>query len=348
MVQTLEKQDVELSPDPIYQIALGFAATKALLVAQRVGLFEVLGNSQKTAEDIATSKQLPVRTTELLLDTCVALRLCQKTGSLYSNAPISQRYLIPGKRGYLGRFMDHFNDLMYPVWTHLETAVRTTHAQIQQVTGQNDDNFFQAIDRQMEHLKTFMATMEEHSLLEGGYLANVYDFSKHQRMLDVAGGTGAMSVAIVERHPHLESIVFDRPPVCEIAQTSLVRHGLSAKIRTQPGDFFTDPLPLGADLVLLSAILHNWSPEKALHILNQIHAALPQGGTLLISEQVLSDDKTGPLWGLLCSLNMLIMMEGAREYSRPEFESMLSAAGFDLQEVRQTGGARQLLIAKKR
>src|SRR5262245_39554015 len=224
MVQILEKHEVELSPDPIYNIALGFAATKTLLTAQRLGLFQSLDRSPKSAAEASAELGLSERGTEILLDTCVALKLCQKSETVYTNAPLADRFLVPGKRGYLGRFLDHFNDLMYPTWTYLEDAVRTGHAQVQRVVGQKDDNFFQAIDRQMEHLRTFMETMEEHSLLEGAALADHYDFSGHQQLLDVGGGTGAMSVAILERHPHLSSIVFDRPPVCEIARKSIQAH----------------------------------------------------------------------------------------------------------------------------
>lgn len=348
MLQLLEESKVDVNPNPIYEMAMGFAATKALLAAQRLGFFEALSGHERTAAQVAEEKGYPARTTELLLDTCVALGLCRKMGARYANLEIAERYLIPGRRGYLGRFLDHFNDLMYPGWLHLEEAVRTGHAQIQKVVGEPKDNFFQAIDRQMQHLRTFMQTMEEHSLLEGEALAGAYDFSTHRVLLDVAGGTGAMSVAIGEKNPHLRFIVFDRPPVIEMANESIRAHGMSDRFQTVSGDMFQDALPKGADIALLSAILHNWSPTNAQAILKKIHEALPSGGTLLISEQVLEDRKTGPLAGLLCSLNMLVMMEGAQEYSRAELESFLSEAGFDLLEVRPTGSVRKLLITRRR
>src|SRR5262245_55032553 len=131
MVQTLERETTELSPDPIYQMALGFAATKTLLAAQRLGVFQSLSKSDKTlpqmAEDLAISK----RGAEILLDTCVSLKLLKKTDGVYSNGPLAARFLVPGQKGYLGRFLDHFNDIMYPTWTYLEDSVRTGHAQVQ-------------------------------------------------------------------------------------------------------------------------------------------------------------------------------------------------------------------------
>ncbi|MFA5975300.1 MAG: methyltransferase [Elusimicrobiota bacterium] len=352
MLETLQKQkqkeETDISPIPLYQLALGFAATKVLLVAQRLGFFAALAKGSRTAGEIAKAKKMPSHTTEMLLNACVSLKLCEKSDGAYRNTPLTQRFLVPGQRGYLGDFMGHFNDHMYPAWIHLEEAIKTGHAQIQQVIGQTDDHFFQAIDRQTKDLENFMQTMEEHSQLEGDALAHVYDFSPHKELLDVAGGTGAMSVAILERHPHLRVTVFDRPPVCEIAARNLQKIGLQNCVRLVAGDFFTDPLPKTADVLLLSGILHNWAPENARRILTQCAEACKPGGTLLISEQVLNDAKTEPLPATLCSLNMLVMLEGAQEYSRAEFEAMLTDTGFCLEEIRPTGAGRQLLIARRK
>jgi len=345
MVEILERADV--SPHPLYEMALGFAATKTLLAAHRLGLFEALRDVGKTANEVAMQLHLPLRTTEMLLNTCVALHLCKKSGAAYTNEPLAARYLVAGQRGYLGRFLEHFNDHMYPTWFHLEEGVKTGHAQVARVMGDQGDHFFQAIDRAPANLETFMETMEEHSLLEGKALAQSYDFKNHRELLDVAGGTGAMSVSILEQFPHLRACVFDRPPVCEIAKRFIELHGMSEAIQTHAGDFFQDPLPTHPDVILLSGILHNWSPENVRVILSRCREALPPGGTLLISEQLLQDDKTGPLPALLCSLNMLLMMEGAQEYSREEYDRFLSQEGFRLESVRPTGGIRQLLVARR-
>jgi len=347
MIETLSKSEMEISPGPLYQMAMGFAMTKSLLAAHRLGLFASLATGSKSAEEIARERSLSRDSTERLLDACVSLHLCTKTGGLYANSPLSQRYLTPGRRGFLGGFLDHFNDHMYPAWYHLEEAVKTGQAQIQQILGEENDHFFQAIDRQPQNLETFMRTMDEHSLLEGEALAGAYDFSPHKELLDVGGGTGAMTVAILERYPSLKAILFDRPPVCEIAARNLREHGLADRVRLQRGDFFKDTLPKTADVLLLSGILHNWSPVNAQAILGRCHEAMKPGTILLISEQILSVEKPAPSLATLCSLNMLVMLGGAREYSSAEFETMLTAAGFRLVALRPTGGFRQLLVAQR-
>jgi ubiquinone/menaquinone biosynthesis C-methylase UbiE len=347
MTTTLNTPETVISPEPLYQIAMGFAATKTLLAAHRLGLFASLADGSKSADTVAQERSLPRESTEMLLNACVSLKLCVKEDGCFANSPLVEHYLTPERPGYLGGFFDHFNDHMYPAWFYLEEAVRSGHAQIQRVLGEGNDHFFQAIDRKAQNLETFMETMEKHSLLEGDALARCYDFSKHRELLDVGGGTGAMTVAILKRYPHLRATIFDRPPVGEITQRHLQQQGLSHRVRVVGVDFFVDALPTSADVLLLSGILHNWSPSNAKRILSQCAEASKPGTPLLISEQVLQPDKTGPLSAVLCSLNMLVMMEGGQEYSGPEFMSMLEVSGFRFRELRPTTSVRQLLIADK-
>ena len=76
------------------------------------------------------------------------------------------------------------------------------------------------------------------------------------------------------------------------------------------------------------------------------HAALPDGGALLIAEKLLDDDKQGPLPATLQSLNMLICTEG-RERSLPEYRELLVTAGFSSVEGRRTGSAVDAILAVK-
>src|SRR5258708_23538253 len=155
-----------------------------------------------------------------------------------------------------------------------------------------------------------------------------------------------MSAAIVKRYPNVRAVVLERPSAAEVAQRILRGRGLSDRMQVQAGDMFKDPLPTGADVALLSGTLHNWGPPQAQAILLQCRQALMPGAKLLISEQVLDEAADSPI-GPLCSLNMMVLM-GGREYSKAEYVSMLSAADFELEEIRPTDSVRQLLIAKRR
>ncbi|HEX6545451.1 MAG TPA: methyltransferase, partial [Bryobacteraceae bacterium] len=111
------------------------------------------------------------------------------------------------------------------------------------------------------------------------------------------------------------------------------------------GDFFKDELP-SADLYSLGRILHDWSEEKIFTLLKRIFAALPSGGGLLIAENLLNEDHSGPLPALMQHLNMLICTEG-KERSCSEYKSLLESVGFRSVECRRTETILDAVLARK-
>jgi hypothetical protein len=109
------------------------------------------------------------------------------------------------------------------------------------------------------------------------------------------------------------------------------------------------PYPAGADVILLGHILHDWSDDVCGTILRNCAAALPPGGTLLISESVLHDDFSGSTLAHVKDLLMLVANEpGARERSEREYRELLDAAGFDVTNLLRLDAPRDLLVARKR
>ena len=144
--------------------------------------------------------------------------------------------------------------------------------------------------------------------------------------------------------PHL---ILAQDPL-QIAQEKIAEAGLGDRIQTQPGNFFTEALPTGSDVVLLSMILHDWTPEKNLAIVRKCFKALPSGGVLIVSELMMDDNKTGPVGAALMSLNMLIETEG-RNYSWSEYSEWLEQSGFkNIERVPlESPGANGILVAHK-
>jgi hypothetical protein len=167
--------------------------------------------------------------------------------------------------------------------------------------------------------------------------------------MDVAGGPGGQAIQIGLKHQHLRGIVTDMEPVCVVAREQIEANGLASRFTAVAADLIAGPYPPGADVLLLGHILHDWSDETSLTILRNCAAALPAGGTLLISESVLRPDFSGSNLAHLKDLLMLVANEpNARERSEDEYRSLLDATGFDVTEVLRLDAPRDLLVAKKR
>jgi ubiquinone/menaquinone biosynthesis C-methylase UbiE len=157
-------------------------------------------------------------------------------------------------------------------------------------------------------------------------LADRYPLPKARRLLDVGGGTGLYSIAWLQRHPSLHAVVWDRPEVLKVAQEMAQRFGVADRLECVPGDMFTSPVPTGADVVLLSNILHDWDVPECRALISRCAGALPPDGQLLIHDVFLNDGLDGPLPIALYSAALFILTEG-RAYSAAEYRGWLVEAG---------------------
>jgi acetylserotonin N-methyltransferase len=153
-------------------------------------------------------------------------------------------------------------------------------------------------------------------------------------MCDLGGATGHWVIAACERYGNLRGIVFDLPHALELAKKIVAESSAAPRIEIVGGDFFKDKLP-EADLYSLGRIVHDWSEDKIKLLLKRIYDALPSGGALLIGEKIINEDRNGPRWAMMQSLNMLICTEG-KERSASEYEALLREAGFKSFEVART------------
>lgn len=168
----------------------------------------------------------------------------------------------------------------------------------------------------------------------------------------MGGASGAHCLEAVRRYPHLQAVVYDLvydlPGALAVAREKIAEAGYTERIRTHAGDFLTEELPPGADVMLLSMILHDWTPEKNRAILHKCFRSLPPGGAVIVSELMMDDDETGPLPAALMSLNMLIETEG-RNYTWAEYTAWLEDVGF--RQMRRipiaSPGANGLLVGHK-
>ena len=166
-------------------------------------------------------------------------------------------------------------------------------------------------------------------------LATKIDLSHAKTLVDVGGGSGIYSIAFLQRNPHLHAIVLDRPEVLKVAQEMAQAYGVMDRLTLRGADMFRDPLPAGADVVLLSNILHDWDVPECQTLIARCAKSLKPGGQLLIHDVFLSDAHDGPLAMALYSAALFTLTEG-RLYSAAEYRAWLHAAGLQAGEVTPT------------
>jgi 2-polyprenyl-3-methyl-5-hydroxy-6-metoxy-1,4-benzoquinol methylase len=144
-------------------------------------------------------------------------------------------------------------------------------------------------------------------------------------LLDVGGGSGIYSVALLQNNPDLRAVIVDRPEVLKVAREMAHSHGVADRMDCAAGDMFHAALPK-ADIVLLSNVLHDWDVADCQTIIRRCAEALSPGGRLLIHDVFLNDALDGPLPIALYSAALFCLTLG-RAYSAAEYRAWLTEAG---------------------
>jgi 3-hydroxy-5-methyl-1-naphthoate 3-O-methyltransferase len=315
----------EAPPDEaqaLHALGLGFMAARTLHVALQWRLFTHLAAGAQPLVQVAQALGLAERAAGRLLYACVALGLVQATDGVFRNTPLTQKYLVEGQPTFIGSYLRMFDALGYHRWEQMGAALRHN--------GPVDDisHPYRYLADDAEDAATFSAAQHAGSRSLGHALARRVDFAPFTCLLDLEGGSGAYTMEILHRYPHLRAILFDFPQVSHLAETVMRQEGLTDRVQIVGGDYEHDVLPAGPDVVLWSGNLHASSPESCRRVLTELHALLPPGGMVLIHDYMLDDTRSGPLIPALLALHLTLVSEDGQVYSGAELRHLLAQAGF--------------------
>lgn len=314
-------------PQPILELIFAFRRSKTMFAATSLGVFDKL---QHGPAGIDSFPELNADALERLLNSCVSMGLLQKDGNMYRNTALTERYLCRNSPDTLAGYILYSNSALFPMWAHLEDAVREGTNRWEPTFGFPSADLFQHFFNTDQQKRDFLLGMNGLGQLSSPAVVRAFDLSRFSHFVDLGGGTGHLARAAAVAYPNMRVSVFDLATTLDFAREfDQGRVGLIA------GDFFNDPLP-PADLFALGRILHDWAEPKIIRLLERVHSALPSGGAVLIAECLLNDDNSGPTTAHMHSMNMLVCTEG-KERNLEEYSTLLKAVGFTNVQGFRTG-----------
>lgn len=303
-----------LTPRPIQEMATAFQRSRVLLSAYELGLFTVINEEWKTSAEVADALDTDPRATDRLMNALTALGLLEKRASRFTNTATGARFLVKGKPEYMAGLAHTAH--LWLTWSGLTEAVRNG-------TGAAGDEVNQ---RGEEWLHAFIAAMHWRAKQVADETVRLLDLSRVSRVLDVGGGSGAFSMAFVRARQGIHAVVFDLPNVVSMTKSYIDSGGYAAQISTVVGDYRRDDLPGDFDLVFLSAIVHSNSPEENRRLIAKCAAATRPGGQVVVLDQIMNEERTGPLPAALFALNMLVGTGAGDTYTESEVAGWMQAA----------------------
>jgi ubiquinone/menaquinone biosynthesis C-methylase UbiE len=325
--------------EKILKLGSAFWANKILLTAAELNLFSKLSRGPKTVDDLCRLEGWSERGLTILLDALAALgMLSKKDDGSYGTMKSVENWLADDGDDTVMPMLLHMAHL-WKSWSDLPEIVRGEKVLYGAGSHAWSDKEIEAFIGAMDVIARKVAST---------LVADFLDLPQFERLLDLGGGPGTYTAAFLNKNEKMTATLFDRPNVIEIAKKRLKSKGLINRVRFVEGDFNTDPLPGGHDLVWASATIHSNSREQNGQLFKKIYGCLSTGGRVLIRDHFLDKTRTSPLDGAIFAVNMLAVTQLGNCYTFDEVKEDLETAGFhDVQMIRPGASMDQLISGQK-
>lgn len=327
----------EAPPPPghaLYQMAKGHFVPRALALAAKLGLADLLKDGPRDVRDLADATQTHApslaRVLRLLASVGVFAELPDRTfaltplsESLRADAPSSVRALVVLIAGVE----------LQDCWKDLEYCVRTGRPSFRR-TAPGAESSYALVADSPELTAPFDQAMATFAPWTAAAVAAAIDFSAFGKVVDVGGGNGSLLISILKANPPLAGVVFDQPHTAARARERVAAAGMADRCEVIAGSFF-DAVPCGADAYLISNVLVDWDDDRAAAILRNCRAAMPPHGQLLILEEIYPEHIVpSDACREAADIDVLMLVcTGGRRRSVEEFRVLLAASGFQLSRI---------------
>ncbi|MGH7940302.1 MAG: methyltransferase [Limisphaerales bacterium] len=328
------------SPDRIMQFAWGYAPTLAIEAAVKHGIFDLLDEGPRRADQIAARTGTSLRGVNAIADLLVSLQLLQRKGKRLALTPESATFLVSTKPSFFGALFRHISDQLLPNWLQLTEIVRTGRPASRANTHEEGAKFFAKFVESLFPLSFPAATALGKHLGIGKTRAPM-------SVLDVGAGSGVWGISLAKQSPRLRIHAVDWPPVLEVTRRVAEKHRLTDRLTTAAGDFFEADFGTGHRLATLGHILHSEGRERSRRLLKKVFDALAPGGTVAIQEFVPDDARNGPPGALIFALNMLVNTDAGDTFTFREMSGWLREAGFKKPRLLEVPSVSPLVLADK-
>ncbi|MGY1625126.1 methyltransferase [Geodermatophilus sp. SYSU D00965] len=314
------------------RLADGYLVTQLLHVCVALGVPDALAAGPRSAAELAEELgAVPGPLSRVLRGLAAEDVLDELPDGRFALTPVGEclRTGVPGsQRGAVTARAE----LYYRAAAGLLQAVRAGGTPFDVVHGRP---FFDELAAAPERLAAFRASMADRSAREAGAVVAAYDLTPFRSVVDVGGGSGMLLRAVRDAVPAARLTLFDQAGVVAGSDLPAVA-----------GDFFTE-VPAGADVYLLSRVLHDWDDADAGRILRTVRTAMRPDSVLLVVEAVLPERAVDDPAAVRMDLHMLVLLHG-RERTADEYAALLDVAGLRLTRDVPTPAGVHVLEARPR
>jgi precorrin-6B methylase 2 len=312
-------------------MAMGYARSRVLSAAARLGVADALGDDERTVEQLAIVCEAHPASLYRLLRALASFGVVSET---------KPRCFVLASFGKPLRKDDPHSewasvvfwaDLLADSWAYMTECIRVGDSAVRVRPEGVPSRWSQAPDANA----IFRAVMGTAPAEDYMRIARAWDFSNYHVAADLGGGGGALISAVLTAFPNLRGMLVDRQESIDSAASRFGVEELNARCKLLAADLCA-AIPAEADVYMMKHVLHGYGDEAAISILRNCHSVLAANGRLLIIEFVLPDVVDHADLDLeqrvMSDLNMLAVT-GGKERSAVEWKALLRSSGFECRSI---------------
>ena len=271
---------LDLSAEHVNEIARSFWNSAILRAGVKLDVFSLLDDHGLASDEVAAHIGASRRYIRAFLESCVVLGLLEKREDLYADSPVSSKFLVKGKREYVGDHALHHTNT-WASWGRLDEILKEGKTLLPYETGYVDPETYWTNYMMGQHNRA--ASGQAHHLVKS------LDLRDKRKLLDLGGGAASYSIALCGANPQLKAVVADRKEPLEIARPLVDEHNLQDRITLLEGDFFEIDLGTGYDAALISGVVLIKSEEECRRMFKLAFDHLLPGGMIIVQDYMRID-----------------------------------------------------------
>lgn len=346
-INTNIRQD--LTSDRIQDVLYGFTRSKLAFAAIELDIFSKIKAGHNTLNALLNQLEADPRALRMFLDGLVGIGFLTKKPNTDGKPPERVEYLLPEdvehfmttqSEGYLGGMVEHCRRLA-DNWAQLSDCIRTGMPSGGAQSLAHIEEYFSGLVKGL-YVSNFSTAKK---------LATALAFSsteKNCHILDVAGGSGVWSIAMLEADKTSRATILDYPTVIEVAKQYVERHGLGERFEYLPGDLEVLDYPKKQfDLAVVAHICHAIGPKSTADLINSVAGSLKPQGRIVVVDFLPDVDRAMPGWPLIFGVNMLISTDEGDVFTRQQYQTWFQNAGMALVDVFELDSEVSVIIGEK-
>jgi ubiquinone/menaquinone biosynthesis C-methylase UbiE len=307
--------------NPVFDIAMAYQDTAALIAAVRLDLFTKIGLETVSVDDLQARTGAATRGLRILCDYLTVLKLLQKTDSKYSLTYVARTFLDQASPYAMGSIVD-----FTAAPEMIELFFRDPAACVRSGGSEGLANVSPDAPVWVRYAKAMIPFASANAKRLAAYASTLSE--PIYTVLDIAAGHGLYGIEVAKIFPEALVTSVDWAPVLKVAEANAAAAGLTDRFRMMPGSAIETDWGGDYDLILLPNFLHHFDFDTCTSLLSKVRRSLAPGGRALGVEFIPNEDRVSPPVPAKFAYWMLATTPGGDAYTTSEIDEMARKAGF--------------------